>query len=131
MRSQVVNSGSNLLILDAYNANPVSMEAALKTLSLLPASHKVAILGDMFELGSISAEEHERIGRLTGDSGIHEVYFCGPAMAHAHTINPSSRYFPDKTALEKFLKENPIRNSVILVKASRGMQLETITSLLK
>ena len=128
MRSQVIRKGNNTIIMDAYNANPGSMEAALNTLYKMPEEHKVAILGDMLELGNITEEEHANIGRLTAALKLDEVYFCGVLMAFAHAGNSSARYFRNKKSLEEFLDTRKFENSAILVKASRGMQLETVNN---
>ncbi len=128
MRSQVLKVRSNTVILDAYNANPPSMAAALDTLQNMSSKHRVAILGDMFELGAISDEEHANIGRLTLKSGLDEIYFCGERMYLAHTANPKSLYFKNKSALEDFLRGKKFHESTILIKASRGMQLESIVN---
>jgi UDP-N-acetylmuramoyl-tripeptide--D-alanyl-D-alanine ligase len=126
MRSQVIPKGSNLVILDAYNANPSSMEAALKTLSQMPLKHKVAILGDMLELGNISESEHKLIGKITLENGIDEVIFCGTGMAMAHQANNKSKYFKARPALEEYLDQHHFVESAILIKASRGMQFESL-----
>ena len=128
MRSQVIRKGNNTIILDAYNANPGSMEAALNTLSGMPAENKIAILGDMLELGNIAEEEHANIGRLTASLNLDEVYFSGVLMAFAHAANSQSEYFRDKKDLEEFLDTKKFDNAAILVKASRGMQLETVNN---
>ena len=128
MRSQVIRKGSNTIILDAYNANPGSMEAALQTLSAMPEKRKVAILGDMLELGNITEDEHASIGRLTAALKIDEVYLCGVLMSFGHAGNPDARYFRDKKSLEEFLDSRKFENAAILVKASRGMQLETVNN---
>lgn len=128
MRSQVIIKGNNTIIIDAYNANPGSMEAALNTLSGMPEKRKVAILGDMLELGNITEEEHANIGRLADTLNLDEVYLCGVLMAFAHAANRNARYFRDKQHLEEFLDTRKFENTAILVKASRGMQLETVTN---
>jgi UDP-N-acetylmuramoyl-tripeptide--D-alanyl-D-alanine ligase len=126
MRSQIIEKGDNIIILDAYNANPASMEAALKTLSQIEGKTRVAILGDMFELGSIAEAEHGEIGKLTKSYPIEEVIVCGKMMKHAQGANPDARYFTDRASLENFLQSRQFSNSVILIKASRGMQFETL-----
>lgn len=130
MRSQVVQKGSNMIILDAYNANPSSMEAALSTLAAINARHKVAILGDMYELGNDSHAEHQRLGKLLSDYNIREAYLCGSHIEAALATFPSARYFPTKEDLVDRLKSHPIHDATILVKASRGMGLETIVEAL-
>ncbi|MFC2124003.1 UDP-N-acetylmuramoyl-tripeptide--D-alanyl-D-alanine ligase [Bacteroidota bacterium] len=129
-RSQVMDIGSNTVILDAYNANPSSMQAALTSFEEMKGKRKVAILGDMFELGDTSDEEHTHLGCLTKTESIDEVIFCGEKMFFAHKSNPGSHYFPDKVSLEKYLKDSFLEDSLILIKGSRGMGLESILKFL-
>ncbi len=128
-RSQIIKTEDNTIILDAYNANPTSMAAAIKSLQTLNASHRTLILGDMLELGSESEASHAEIGGLTADS-FDLVIYCGPQMKHAHSRNPNSRYFVNKEELHKFLRDHPIRESTILIKASRSLGLEDLVNLL-
>jgi UDP-N-acetylmuramoyl-tripeptide--D-alanyl-D-alanine ligase len=130
MRSQIITKGTNTIILDAYNANPTSMEAAIDNLSKMPEIRKVAILGDMYELEDESEKEHARMGAILAEKGITEAYLCGPLMAAARSTFPSGRFFPSRAELISELKVNPISNSVILVKASRGMAMEKIVEYL-
>ncbi|TDI70634.1 MAG: UDP-N-acetylmuramoyl-tripeptide--D-alanyl-D-alanine ligase [Bacteroidetes bacterium] len=124
-RSQVIQKGTNTLILDAYNANPSSMMAALENLLAMQSSAKTAILGDMMELGDESGEAHKKIVAYTRD-GISQVLLCGPHMREASKMNPLAKHFNDRNELERFLKQNPIINSTILIKASRSMGLEAV-----
>jgi UDP-N-acetylmuramoyl-tripeptide--D-alanyl-D-alanine ligase len=126
MRSEIVKAGSNTIILDAYNANPSSMNAAILNLSKMKADRKVAILGDMFELEGESKSEHRDLGKTLKESGIHEVYLCGQLIREALETFPAAMYFSSKEELMSSLKQNPIRNALILLKGSRGMQLESL-----
>lgn len=126
MRSQVIRKGTNTIILDAYNANPTSMEAAIDNLSRMSEGRKVAILGDMYELEAESVKEHTYIGTILKEKGISEAYLCGPQMASARQTFPDGKYFHSKNLLMEELKSNPIKNATILVKASRGMALEQL-----
>lgn len=130
MRSQVIRKGTNTIILDAYNANPSSMEAALDNLSRMPEARKVAILGDMFELDGEAEKEHARVGIILKEKRITAAYICGSLMAAARKTFPEAHYFPSRQHLESELKAHPIENAVILVKASRGMALEKILDFL-
>ena len=125
-RSQILEKGSNTIIMDAYNANPTSMKAALENLNLLSANHKMAILGDMLELGETSEAEHFAIGALSSELGIDEVIFCGPHMKAAKEANPKALYFETKTDLNNHLSANTIEGRTILLKGSRGMGLESL-----
>ncbi len=126
MRSQVIQKGNNTIILDAYNANPSSMQAAIESLADMKAEHKVAIVGDMFELEAEAEIEHRNLGRLLKQKKIEHVYLCGTLVASAKAELTDALHFENKALLIEELKKNPIRNATILVKASRGIALETI-----
>lgn len=130
MRSQVMQKGSNTIILDAYNANPSSMQAAIENMAGMKASNKVLILGDMFELEEQSDKEHQAIGKLIRECGLGNVYLCGNLFKAALHEIPYAKYFIRKEDLVKELKQFPIGNSTVLVKASRGIGLETIVDYL-
>lgn len=130
MRSQVVNKASNTIILDAYNANPSSMEAAIASLAAMKTRNKVAILGDMFELEGEADQEHQRIGAFLKSKGLTNVYLCGNLFKTALHEIPNAKYFPNKEDLILELKTYPIANATVLVKASRGMGLEAIVDYL-
>jgi UDP-N-acetylmuramoyl-tripeptide--D-alanyl-D-alanine ligase len=125
-RSQVLSIGTNTIILDAYNANPDSMSAAIENLSNMDGDNKVLILGDMFELGSLTEEEHRKIGELTASMSFDEVIFCGERMQYAFEANKSARYFKTRTELENYIESCIFEDSVLLIKGSRGMALEVI-----
>lgn len=130
MRSQIVKKGSNTIILDAYNANPSSMEAAILNLASMDAKKKIAILGDMFELEDEAESEHKRIGELLKEKKFDKVYLCGKLMKSAKGSFPETHYFETKDLLMAELKSNPISGATILVKASRSVGLETIVDYL-
>ena len=130
MRSQVITKGSNTIILDAYNANPSSMEAAIENLAAMKAKTKVVIVGDMFELEEEAAREHARIGELLKSKNFDSVYLCGTLMQSASIQFPGAVYSSSKAGLIELLKKNPIQDSTILIKASRGIGLETILEFL-
>ncbi len=130
MRSQVVKKGSNTVILDAYNANPSSMQAAIENLSAMKAEKKVLILGDMFELEDEADKEHQAVGRLIKEKGFSDVYLCGSLFKSALHEIPDAKYFIRKDDLITELKQFPLTNATILVKASRGIGLETIVEFL-
>lgn len=130
MRSQMIKKVTNTIILDAYNANPSSMQAAVENLATLKAPHKILILGDMFELEEESEKEHRLIGALIRQKGFDKVYLCGKLFKAALSEIPEAKYFEDKAQLLAELKSQPIRDATILVKASRGIGLETIVEYL-
>lgn len=123
-RSQIVKKGTNTIIMDAYNANPNSMEAAIKNFQDMKGDYKVVILGDMFELGSYSESAHTKLGEQVSKAGFQMAIFCGKQIKTALNANPDARYFEDKNQLNQFLQEQKFEDSLILVKASRGIGLE-------
>ena len=130
MRSQIVQKGNNTIILDAYNANPSSMQAAIENLSGIKANRKVVILGDMFELEEEAGKEHAAIGKLIREKAFNEVYLCGALFKSALGEVPWAMNFEKKEELAAYLSAHPIKNATILVKASRGIGLETIVEYL-
>lgn len=130
MRSQLLKKDTNTIILDAYNANPSSMRAAIENLDSMEASKKTVILGDMFELEEEAESEHRLIGRLLREKNFEAVYLCGKLFKVALEEYPQARHFETKDMLIQELKSNPIRDTTILVKASRGIGLETIIDFL-
>ncbi|HPH20109.1 MAG TPA: cyanophycin synthetase, partial [Haliscomenobacter sp.] len=124
-RSQWVSWGTNSILLDAYNANPSSMEVALRTFSESTASQRIAILGDMFELGESSAVEHERIAQLAKSLNIAQVILVG------HHFEAIARqlgwlHFPNVGALKPWFEAQQWGNTAFLIKGSRGMALEKL-----
>lgn len=126
MRSQMVTKGTNTIILDAYNANPSSMQAAIENIAAMKVPRKVVILGDMFELEEEAEKEHRSLGKLIREKGLREVYFCGNLIRTALEEVPSAKHFTTKDALMEQLRKDELTNATILVKASRGIGLETI-----
>jgi UDP-N-acetylmuramoyl-tripeptide--D-alanyl-D-alanine ligase len=126
MRSQIIQKGTNTIILDAYNANPSSMQAAVESLAGMKARNKVAIVGDMYELEEEAEKEHRNLGKLLQEKKFHRVYLCGTLIRAAKEEYPAARHFETRELLIDELKKNPITDSTILVKASRGMGLEGV-----
>ena len=125
-RSQIVRQGTNTILLDAYNANPSSVQAALQNFRALKADKKVVILGDMLELGDYAPAEHRRVGELVAESGFDTVVLCGNLMQHALGPNPGAYYFPDKFSLHNWLADHPFAGAHVLVKGSRSLSLESV-----
>ncbi len=130
MRSQIVKKDTNTIILDAYNANPSSMSAAIENIAAMKADRKALILGDMFELEEEAEKEHKAIGKLIKDKGFKDVYLCGVLFKSALSEIPNAKQFDKRDQLIEELKKSPIKNSTILVKASRGIGLEAIVDYL-
>ena len=126
-RSQVIEKENHKIILDAYNANPSSMQVALENFAKLAHEEQLVILGDMFELGSESFKEHQAIADLTNSLNFKEIYFVGK---HFYQVNTNGKKFKTFDELKNFLIENPITQKSILVKGSRGMQLERLLELI-
>ncbi|MFN7261645.1 MAG: UDP-N-acetylmuramoyl-tripeptide--D-alanyl-D-alanine ligase [Cyclobacteriaceae bacterium] len=126
MRSQIIQKGTNTIILDAYNANPSSMQAAVESLAGMKAKSKVAIVGDMYELEEEAEKEHRNMGKLLQEKKFHSVYLCGALIRAAKDECPAAHYFETRELLIDELKKNPLTDSTVLVKASRGMGLEGV-----
>ncbi|EDP97679.1 UDP-N-acetylmuramoyl-tripeptide--D-alanyl-D-alanine ligase [Kordia algicida OT-1] len=127
-RSQILTKNTNKIILDAYNANPTSMKAALDNFSDLTDTSKIAFLGDMFELGDSAKEEHQFINDYAASLEIEKIYLIGENFGITNSTN-------EKIVIHstfESLKENfpALENSTLLIKGSRGMALERILELL-
>jgi UDP-N-acetylmuramoyl-tripeptide--D-alanyl-D-alanine ligase len=132
MRLQVQQVGGVTLINDAYNANPHSMRAALETLRDLPtAGRRIAILGDMRELGEAAEQFHAEVGRLAAECGLDELHCVGPASKTiaAAAISAGQRHthhHDDAAAAAGAVPAQLNDGDLVLLKGSRGVQLETI-----
>jgi len=129
-RSQIKQTINNTLILDAYNANPTSMKAALDSFKVYHAETKVVILGDMYELGEDEFMEHQRIAEHLKDLNFHEVYLCGSIFKKSLENQDDFAVFEKFEDLKDFLAEKKLKDCTILIKASRGMALERLASVL-
>lgn len=129
-RSQLVKKGTNEIILDAYNANPSSMQVAIENFKQLNHNKKIAILGDMFELGEESLEEHKKIIALLREESTITTYFIGKDFYTNKIEEKNILFFEDFTSYATYLKKIQISESLILIKGSRGMALERILEFL-
>lgn len=128
-RSQLTETGRNHLVVDAYNANPTSMAAALENFSMIKAQEKMLILGDMRELGDVSQDEHRRIVEEIHKYGFTQVWLVGSEFAGA-AGDSGFRLFPDVEAVNSALKSEPVNGKTILIKGSNSIGLtKTITNL--
>ena len=124
-RSQLIKPANNTVFLDAYNANPTSLEAAINNFSEIQNDNKVLIIGDMLELGKYSKEEHSRILAIIKNLNFQKILLVGPEFSEACNY-PQWNCFADSEVAKQWLLENPLRNAFILVKASRGIKLEKV-----
>ena len=127
-RSQVmVSPKNNKLILDAYNANPTSMKVALSSFNDMAGTAKIVILGDMFELGATSAQEHQALADYCATLHFEQVLLVGKLFAQVASKHSTFESYED---LETHIQVCNFTNCNILIKGSRGMALERITSFL-
>ena len=129
-RSQMLTINSNEIILDAYNANPSSMAVALENFFQLENDNKIAILGDMFELGNESLLEHKSIVDLVINNNTITTYFIGKDFYSNRIENKNCNFFISYEDFSEYFKETKINHSLILIKGSRGMALERTLQLL-
>jgi UDP-N-acetylmuramoyl-tripeptide--D-alanyl-D-alanine ligase len=123
-RSQLVDTGKNILLLDAYNANPNSMKVAVENFSAYKAEHKLLLLGDMFELGEFSREEHQKLIDLLLEYKFDNVILVGEAFFNSENNN----YLKFKTTAEcrNYLTNKRFVGNTVLIKGSRSMAMETL-----
>jgi len=125
-RSELVQKGTNTIILDAYNANPSSMKEALNHLDRVTTDkkHKIAILGDMFEMGKYALKEHQHLIELATKIKLETLLLVGENFYSCKNNYPNTHVFRDLNSLVSHLKETEYTNSLLLIKGSRGMKLE-------
>ena len=126
-RSQLTETQNNKLIVDAYNANPSSMAAAIENFRLMAVKNKMAILGDMRELGDVTAEEHQKIVDLLLAAGITNVWLVGDEFGKTKT---TFQKFKDVEEVKAELAHNMPKNHYILIKGSNGTKLYELPKLL-
>lgn len=130
-RSQVVQLERATIIMDAYNANPTSMKAALESFEILPSAKKIVILGDMFELGGSATAEHQQIVNLLGNLRLDKIFLVGENFSRTTSVAAHIFKFPSFEILKECLLNLDINDSYILVKGSRGMALERVLHILQ
>jgi len=129
-RSQLMKQGSNSIIMDAYNANPTSMMAALENFKQLSRENKALFLGDMFELGATAEMEHQHIVDYLQEHALGETYLIGKNFFKTHTNSSTIQKFETFDDLKHQLQKHPVENKFLLIKGSRGMALERILELI-
>lgn len=125
-RSQMLHKGSNEIILDAYNANPSSMKVAIENFVQLDKPNKLMILGDMFELGNESPQEHRAIVNLVAQHPQTQCFFVGKDFSAQAISAPQLQFFAQFEDLAAQLQTHPLQNQTMLIKGSRGMALERL-----
>ncbi len=123
-RSQMMQKGSNEIILDAYNANPSSMAVAITNFFQLDKKNKIMILGDMFELGDESLYEHKVIVDSLADQKQALCFLIGKAFFANQVSSENIQFFETFDSFSEYLKTHKFDSNTILIKGSRGMALE-------
>jgi len=129
-RSQIIEKNTNKIILDAYNANPSSMEVALQNFAKQTGPSKIAILGDMFELGEETEKEHQNIVNMASKISLDNIILIGENFFKTDKSNPKIKAYSSFEDFNTSYKLSEIKNTTILIKGSRGMALERILDLL-
>ena len=129
-RSQMTRTEHNTLIVDAYNANPTSMAAALDNFSNVSADCRIAMLGDMLELGEDSAAEHKAVIESALSRGFCKVFFVGKEFGAVSVDSDNAMFFLTSDELADYLKTNPVHGATILIKGSRGTRMEKVIPVL-
>lgn len=131
-RSEFITKKNNDIVLDAYNANPSSMDLALKNFNTMNTNRKtkIAILGDMFEMGKYAAVEHQNITDTANKLDINKIYLVGTHFSECDINSDKIKTFRDTNSVILHLKETVIKDSLMLIKGSRGMKMEQIITVL-
>lgn len=129
-RSQLITKGTNTILMDAYNANPTSMLAALENFKQAKGDNKVMFLGDMFELGKEAETEHQNIVDFLAKNIFGTVFLVGSNFFKTTNRPLNINRFETFQDLKNKLESNSPKNATILIKASRGMALERILDIL-
>ncbi len=125
-RSQLIQRGSCTILLDAYNANPSSMKPALESLRDLPAARRIAIMGDMLELGDDSQKEHESILRFAARQNFDQIVLVGAEFGKTDFGKAGALHFSDTAAALTWFSSQNLDDTLILIKGSRGIRLEKL-----
>ncbi len=128
-RSQIIEKGSNKIILDAYNANPTSMQLVLSNFNNISEKNKIVFIGDMYELGENSHKMHQDIVNTIEEMNFNQTYLLGD-LFNKTKFSSKIKAFANLEDLHNNVKLEEVSNSTILIKGSRGMQLEKILDFL-
>ena len=127
-RSQYIKTNSNEIILDAYNANPTSMKYSINSfINIKSTKEKILIIGDMLEVGEKTKEYHNETIDLIKENNLNNCFFVGPIF---NQIDCNFKKFENKEKLESYIKTKKLKDSIILIKGSRKMKLETLKKIL-
>jgi UDP-N-acetylmuramoyl-tripeptide--D-alanyl-D-alanine ligase len=129
-RSQIIEKNTNKIILDAYNANPTSMKAALDNFAQLNDTNKIAILGDMFELGADAPKEHQYIADLASTMPFNHLILIGENFHKTKIISPKVSVFKSFEDFKTNFDVSQLDKVTLLIKGSRGMALERVLNIL-
>ncbi len=127
MRSQLLEKGENQFVLDAYNANPTSMKNALENFERMAAPRKIAVLGDMRELGAEAEKEHLQIVKMAQKMGFEKLVLVGAEFEKAaKKAKSSALVFADSAAAKNWFDGQKFSGATFLIKGSRGIRLEIL-----
>ncbi len=127
-RSQIINKEHYKIVMDAYNANPSSMEAALNNFAKFDGT-KTIIIGDMFELGDESEAEHQDIVELAEKLNFDHIFILGHHFKTTKTNHPHVMKFDDRISFEHYIKNHALTTQNILIKGSHGMRLDLLENI--
>ena len=126
-RSQLTETEHNHLVVDAYNANPTSMRAALDNFRIMNVPHKMVILGDMRELGTSSTEAHQKVVDYLSACGFERIILVGEEFGK---VNNGFEHYPDVNALKEVIQQHLPQDMYILIKGSNSMKLAQLQEIL-
>ena len=126
-RSQLTTTTHNHLVVDAYNANPTSMRAALENFRIMNVPHKMVILGDMKELGACSTDAHRQIVEFLPSCGLEHIILVGEEFGK---VNTSYEHFANVDVLKEYLQQHLPQDKYILIKGSNSMKLAQLQEIL-
>ena len=130
-RSQMTVTEHNHLVVDAYNANPTSMQAAIDNFKMMEVDHKMVILGKMGELGDVSQEEHQKVVDMLREANFEEVWLVGDEFFSTHHSSMTSlRLFHDVEEVKAAIREHQPQGRYILIKGSNSNKLFQLPELL-
>lgn len=125
-RSEIIQRGNNKIVLDAYNANPSSMKAAIQSFVSYGKKKRAVILGDMFELGNHAATAHQQIVDLLEKTNLEHILLVGDNFLQTQSKDPRVHVFKGHEEIKNYLNQSPLDKANILIKGSRGMAMEKI-----